>query len=253
MDKVLIAGAGPTGLTLALWLTGQGVPVRVIDEHGGPGTESRAMVVHARTLEVLDTFRAIVDKTFSFLKTAVVAVIGFVKNHWQLIGTVLLGPLFLVAVQVVKHWSAIRSAFMGGVNAVIGFVKSHWQAILATLIGGPFGLAVLYVVKNWDKISGAVQAGVGRHQCALADLAGRSLQRDRAARREEIARRTVEHLDRAPGLAALCRRLVDLDLDRDRRERRCAGRDDLDDAGGGGTGGDDALREPPEAGGRARQ
>jgi 2-polyprenyl-6-methoxyphenol hydroxylase-like FAD-dependent oxidoreductase len=52
MDKVLIAGAGPTGLTLALWLTGQGVPVRVIDEHGGPGTESRAMVVHARTLEL---------------------------------------------------------------------------------------------------------------------------------------------------------------------------------------------------------
>lgn len=52
MDKVLIAGAGPTGLTLALWLTGQGVPVRIIDEHAGPGTESRAMVVHARTLEL---------------------------------------------------------------------------------------------------------------------------------------------------------------------------------------------------------
>ncbi|NEX64852.1 FAD-dependent monooxygenase [Noviherbaspirillum galbum] len=52
MGKVLIAGAGPTGLTLALWLTAQGIPVRIIDEHGGPGTESRAMVVHARTLEL---------------------------------------------------------------------------------------------------------------------------------------------------------------------------------------------------------
>jgi 2-polyprenyl-6-methoxyphenol hydroxylase-like FAD-dependent oxidoreductase len=52
MDKVLIAGAGPTGLTLALWLAAQGVPVRVVDEHAGPGTESRAMVVHARTLEL---------------------------------------------------------------------------------------------------------------------------------------------------------------------------------------------------------
>jgi 2-polyprenyl-6-methoxyphenol hydroxylase-like FAD-dependent oxidoreductase len=52
MDKVLVAGAGPTGLALALWLTGQGVPVRVIDGHAGPGTASRAMVVHARTLEL---------------------------------------------------------------------------------------------------------------------------------------------------------------------------------------------------------
>lgn len=52
MDKILIAGAGPTGLTLAIWLTMQGVPVRIVDEHSGPGQESRAMVVHARTLEL---------------------------------------------------------------------------------------------------------------------------------------------------------------------------------------------------------
>lgn len=49
---VLIVGAGPTGLVLALWLTRQGVTVRIIDKTGGPGTTSRAMAVQARTLEL---------------------------------------------------------------------------------------------------------------------------------------------------------------------------------------------------------
>src|SRR5215472_17609020 len=50
--SVLIVGAGPTGLVLALWLTKQGVPVRVIDKTAEPGTTSRAPAVHARTLEL---------------------------------------------------------------------------------------------------------------------------------------------------------------------------------------------------------
>jgi 2-polyprenyl-6-methoxyphenol hydroxylase-like FAD-dependent oxidoreductase len=49
---VLIVGAGPTGLVLALWLTKLGVAVRIIDKTAGPGTTSRALAVHARTLEL---------------------------------------------------------------------------------------------------------------------------------------------------------------------------------------------------------
>jgi 2-polyprenyl-6-methoxyphenol hydroxylase-like FAD-dependent oxidoreductase len=52
MDDVLIVGAGPTGLVLALWLTAQGIKVRIIDKKAGPGDTSRAMVVQARTLEL---------------------------------------------------------------------------------------------------------------------------------------------------------------------------------------------------------
>lgn len=51
---VLIVGAGPTGLVLALWLTKMGVPVRIISKAEGPGTASRALAVHARTLELYD-------------------------------------------------------------------------------------------------------------------------------------------------------------------------------------------------------
>lgn len=49
---VLIVGAGPTGLVLALWLTRLGVKVRIIDRSAAPGTTSRALAVQARTLEL---------------------------------------------------------------------------------------------------------------------------------------------------------------------------------------------------------
>src|SRR5215211_6703451 len=49
--QVLISGAGPTGLVLALFLARFGVRVRIVDKVAEPGTTSRALVVHARTLE----------------------------------------------------------------------------------------------------------------------------------------------------------------------------------------------------------
>ncbi len=55
--EVLIVGAGPTGLVLALWLTRLGVRVRIIDKTAEPGTTSRALVIHARTLELYAQMR----------------------------------------------------------------------------------------------------------------------------------------------------------------------------------------------------
>ncbi|WP_347905525.1 FAD-dependent monooxygenase [Pseudomonas purpurea] len=49
---VLIVGAGPTGLVLALWLSKFGVKVRIVDKTAAPGTTSRALAVQARTLEL---------------------------------------------------------------------------------------------------------------------------------------------------------------------------------------------------------
>ncbi len=60
---VLIVGAGPTGLVLALWLTKLGVKVRIVDKTAGPGTTSRALAVQARTLELyrqLDLTEAVI-------------------------------------------------------------------------------------------------------------------------------------------------------------------------------------------------
>jgi 2-polyprenyl-6-methoxyphenol hydroxylase-like FAD-dependent oxidoreductase len=49
---VLVVGAGPTGLVLALSLARQGAKVRVVDRTEGSGTTSRALAVQARTLEL---------------------------------------------------------------------------------------------------------------------------------------------------------------------------------------------------------
>lgn len=52
-DPILIVGAGPTGLVLAIWLKklNPSISLRIISKASGPGTTSRAIVVHARTLE----------------------------------------------------------------------------------------------------------------------------------------------------------------------------------------------------------
>jgi 2-polyprenyl-6-methoxyphenol hydroxylase-like FAD-dependent oxidoreductase len=52
--QVLVVGAGPTGLALALWLAKLGVRVRIVDKTAEPGTTSRALVVQARILEQYD-------------------------------------------------------------------------------------------------------------------------------------------------------------------------------------------------------
>jgi 2-polyprenyl-6-methoxyphenol hydroxylase-like FAD-dependent oxidoreductase len=52
--QVLVVGAGPTGLVLAAELLGRGVRTRIVDKGDGVALESRAIGIHARTLEVLD-------------------------------------------------------------------------------------------------------------------------------------------------------------------------------------------------------
>src|SRR5215472_16978491 len=53
--QVLVVGAGPTGLTLAAQLLARGIHARVIDKAEVPSPQSRALGIHARTMELLDT------------------------------------------------------------------------------------------------------------------------------------------------------------------------------------------------------
>jgi 2-polyprenyl-6-methoxyphenol hydroxylase-like FAD-dependent oxidoreductase len=62
---VVIVGAGPTGLTLAVALRQRGIDAVVLDRQAEATNTSRAAVVHARTLEVLEEFdvsRRMVDQ-----------------------------------------------------------------------------------------------------------------------------------------------------------------------------------------------
>lgn len=58
--KVIVAGAGPTGLWLAGELRLAGVPVTVLERTQERGPYTRALAIHARTLEVL-AMRAMAD------------------------------------------------------------------------------------------------------------------------------------------------------------------------------------------------
>ncbi|ATO15751.1 pentachlorophenol monooxygenase [Micromonospora sp. WMMA2032] len=51
---VLVVGAGPTGLAVAVALAGHGMTATVVDRLAEPPVTSRAAVVHAGTLEMLD-------------------------------------------------------------------------------------------------------------------------------------------------------------------------------------------------------
>ena len=53
--RILIVGAGPTGMIMAGQLARLDVPVRLIDRLDDPVTTSRAFTIHARTLELLGT------------------------------------------------------------------------------------------------------------------------------------------------------------------------------------------------------
>jgi 4,5-epoxidase len=63
MDEydVLIAGAGPTGLTLACDLRSRGIAVMVVDKAAGPATTSRALGLQARGREILARLGALGD------------------------------------------------------------------------------------------------------------------------------------------------------------------------------------------------
>src|SRR5690348_12297594 len=51
---VLVVGAGPVGLMLASELARHGARCRVVDVSEAPSTRSKAMGVHARTLEIFE-------------------------------------------------------------------------------------------------------------------------------------------------------------------------------------------------------
>src|SRR5688500_20350852 len=59
---VLIVGGGAVGSVLSMELARRGVVYRCIDRLPGPGRESRAIALHARTIELMDLVHPLLSR-----------------------------------------------------------------------------------------------------------------------------------------------------------------------------------------------
>src|SRR4051794_39918543 len=66
---VVVVGAGPVGLVAACELVRRGVRIRVIDKLTAPSTESRAIAVHARSLDMFDRMGIVDDLVATGVKS----------------------------------------------------------------------------------------------------------------------------------------------------------------------------------------
>lgn len=82
--------------------------------------------------------------------------------QWLLNAALTANPIGLVIVAIALLVGAFVLAykkigwFRDGVNAVWGWIKKHWPLLLAILTG-PIGLAVLFIIRHWDKVKRATQ------------------------------------------------------------------------------------------------
>src|ERR1700736_491122 len=77
---VLVVGAGPTGLTMAIELARHGVAVRIIDREPQPPITSRALVVQPRTLEIFDDM-GVIDEAISAGNPSTAVTVTFRKKN----------------------------------------------------------------------------------------------------------------------------------------------------------------------------
>jgi hypothetical protein len=68
-------------------------------------------------------FRDGVNAVWGAIKTAFNVTFEFIKRHWGLIASILLGPFGLVGSAIIKHFEAIKNVFRGVMNWVI----SKWN------------------------------------------------------------------------------------------------------------------------------
>lgn len=96
-------------------------------------------------------FRAGVQAVWNFLKTSVVVVINFIRDHWRLFLPILLGPLGIAIALVTKYWSQIKGAFSAAIAWVLNFVRTRWRLLIAIFLG-PLGIVIGLVTKYWSQI-----------------------------------------------------------------------------------------------------
>ncbi|MBI3725951.1 FAD-dependent monooxygenase [bacterium] len=135
---VLVVGAGPTGLMLAGELARHGIPARIVEKSERPALTSRAIGVHARTLEVLDQIGIADDLIARGVKVHAVSAFAHGKKIVGLSLDELDSPFpFVLAVPQTETEAVLR-----------GHVEKHggrieWSTELVSLEQGESGVVAL--------------------------------------------------------------------------------------------------------------
>ena len=107
-----------------------------------------------------------IKKGFDILWNAVKFVFNWIKQNWELLTVILLGPIGLAVVAVIKFKDSIINIIKGAIS----WVADNWKLLLG-IITGPFGLAftailffkdqVVGVFNGLKSLAGAIFDGVG--------------------------------------------------------------------------------------------
>ena len=174
--EVLVVGAGPTGLTLACALRLHGVAVRVVDRAAAPATTSRANLLHARGVEVLDRIAALgdlPDRSISAMTITVNA--GGRPMSTVRFGDVGLGtarPALLVSQAAIEGELRRRLAELGGTiewGTTVVAVTQDAGGVTAELDGGQALRAAWLVGCDGAHSIVRKQAGVAFPGAAVSD------------------------------------------------------------------------------------
>ncbi len=92
------------------------------------------------------------------IKAAVKAVWDWIKTNWPLLLAIILGPIALAALEIAKHWKAIKAGAVNAFNDVVNTVKGLPARIAAAAVGMFDGLwhafrdAVNHMIDLWNKL-----------------------------------------------------------------------------------------------------
>lgn len=125
-----------------------------------------------------EAFRKIVDAVWGAVKTAILAVvdwfkgvpgyfqtaldaitgafsaaIDWIKSHWRLIISILLGPLGIVIALVSRFWPQIQGVFQAGINFILAIWSAFWGVFGGTITAA-WGLIVAIIKLGWVIIKG---------------------------------------------------------------------------------------------------